>query len=260
MASLLDAAVANNAQWCDGVCRHAGLPVAADRRLWWTAARSPDNYPDAVTLKPGASGEEILAPVDSSPGCSVKDSFSDLDLRPWGFRVLFDARWVSRAPGDPERPLGMEWRTVSSPSEHSAWADGHGAASAIGLDLVGPDLQLLTAYRHGRLVAGAALSVAGEVVGVSNLFALEGNAAEVWADVVTVASRSFPGLTMVGYEQGEDLAVAAVAGFVPLGPLRVWMLWPPDLGRAGRSGGAQRVVRRSDRLWTSRVSSPPKLE
>jgi len=31
-----------------------------------------------------------------------------------------------------------------------------------------------------------------------------------------------PGLPIVGYEQGKDLAAARAAGFRVLGPLRIW--------------------------------------
>jgi hypothetical protein len=33
---------------------------------------------------------------------------------------------------------------------------------------------------------------------------------------------TFPDLAVVGYEHGEDLAIAVRHGFEPIGPLRVW--------------------------------------
>jgi hypothetical protein len=39
---------------------------------------------------------------------------------------------------------------------------------------------------------------------------------------VRAAAALRPGLPIVGYERGEDLAEARQAGFTALGPLRVW--------------------------------------
>ncbi|MGW3950176.1 hypothetical protein ACWEKM_04205 [Streptomyces sp. NPDC004752] len=35
--------------------------------------------------------------------------------------------------------------------------------------------------------------------------------------------RLFPGLPVVGYEHGQDLAVAVRHGFQPVAPLRIWL-------------------------------------
>lgn len=66
-------------------------------RLWRTTRRSPDGYPDAVTLASDVSEREVLAEIDVSAGCSVTDSFADLDLSAQQFHVLFDANWIHRA-------------------------------------------------------------------------------------------------------------------------------------------------------------------
>ena len=64
MSHLLNRAARNNADWCDIVCRLQGLEGHLDERLWWTASRSPDFYPDAVTLHPGVMPDEVLAQPD----------------------------------------------------------------------------------------------------------------------------------------------------------------------------------------------------
>src|SRR4051794_38055707 len=63
--------------------RPLGHPPTLTRRL-----------PDAVTLSPGTEPAAVLARVEGGTGCSVKDSFADLDLAPSGFQVLFDATWI----------------------------------------------------------------------------------------------------------------------------------------------------------------------
>jgi hypothetical protein len=44
----------------------------------------------------------------------------------------------------------------------------------------------------------------------------------LWAGVVRAVAALRPGLPIVGYESGKDLAAARRAGFTVLGPLRVW--------------------------------------
>jgi len=65
-------------------------------------------------------------------------------------------------------------------------------------------------------VAGVIANRSGSVVGISNAFGLQD-------DWETAVSARFPGLPMVGYEHGPGLAAAKAAGFVGVGPLRVWL-------------------------------------
>jgi hypothetical protein len=44
----------------------------------------------------------------------------------------------------------------------------------------------------------------------------------LWTGVVRAVAKLRPGLPIVGYERGQDLAAARQAGFRVLGPLRVW--------------------------------------
>lgn len=85
------AAARNNADWCDLVCRTYGLVTTFHADAWVTATRAPTAYPDAITLTRSAVADDLLARIDRSPGCSVKDSFASLDLSGSGFQVLFHA-------------------------------------------------------------------------------------------------------------------------------------------------------------------------
>ena len=95
-------AAENNGRWCDQVCRSQGIPTAMRRTHWVALERSPELYPDAVTLLPDATAEEVLASTQAGPGCSVKDSFAALDLATLGFEELFEARWIYRVAGTVE--------------------------------------------------------------------------------------------------------------------------------------------------------------
>ncbi|MET8752748.1 hypothetical protein ABZW32_22020 [Streptomyces sp. NPDC004667] len=231
---LLLAAARNNAEWVAAVCRDGAFSGS----VWSSARRTPALYPDAVSLTPRASAAEVVAGMDTgSPGCSVKDSFASLDLAPAGFEVLFEACWIHRAPG-PAGPVapGTEWSGVRTAAELEAWEaawDGGAGTGLFHADLLARDLVFLAGRSGGRIVAGAVASAGGGVVGVSNLFTVDGEGCDpavraaavdaAWAAVLGAVAARWPGLPVVGYEQGEDLEAAVRAGFTPIGPLRVWL-------------------------------------
>jgi len=218
----------NNAQWCDTVCRARDVTTSFGDRVWSARARSPQGYPDAVTLDPAATVDDVLSLVDRGPGCSVKDSFAALDLRSAGFTVMFGAQWVSRESGSPRTCPVLPWQVVTTPADLAGFAAAHGNPVAFADALLdAPDVRILAATADDVLLAGALLNRTGRVIGVSNLFSTGAgteHALEViWSDVVVVAARLFPGAPLVGYETAQDLPPAIEAGFRSVGPLRVWI-------------------------------------
>lgn len=190
---MVPAAVAENASWCDVFCRAHGITGAFGPRAWTSPHRTPEYYPDAVTLAPTATAADILPWIDASPGCTVKDSFATLDLSAAGFSLLFEATWIACGPGIPE----PGWHTVS---EHEF-----------------PIAESVRVLTHGD---GAVVAHRGrDVVGLSNFDA----PAERWPGAVAAVSSAFPGKPVVGYEHGETLEAALAHGAKPLGPLRVWL-------------------------------------
>lgn len=229
VAALQEMAAANNAVWCDLVCRSHGVPTSVDGEAWTSTARAPRFYPDAVTLVPDPSVANLLERVDTSAGCSVKDSFASIDLSGNGFRVLFDASWLARTPGAPRQtapPAG--WEVVRDADALGEWQCAW-RGDDVPSDLFRPELlandevAVLAERKEGRIVAGAILTNAAEVVGISNVFTDPARSSMTWLDCVTVADTVFPGATLVGYETGGALAVAATAGFEAAGSLRVWI-------------------------------------
>jgi hypothetical protein len=206
-------AARNNALWCDAVCRAQGIETAFTGTVWAALRRSPPYYPDAVTLAPGATPGEVLRDIDTSAGCSVKDSFATLDLSAHGFRVLFDAEWIRRDAA--EAPAGdPQWRTVRDPADFGLWEVGEVFRPALLREpgvtfLQGPD---------GGVIANRT----GDVVGLSNLV-IHGDTDKAWAGAVQAIAGHHPGLPIVGYESGDDLAAAERAGFTRTGPLRIWI-------------------------------------
>jgi hypothetical protein len=216
--TLLEQAARENAEWCEAVARSHGVRSRFTADAWLASTRTPASYPDAVTLRASAD-RGILRDIDASSGCSVKDSFAALDLSDDGFEVLFDARWIFRAP-EPERPgsqstaartgaEGMVW-SVLDPADLGDWSALHSnmttgdrsaadpsagdpsAADPSAGDrsagdrspfrpsiLVEPGVVFLRADVENSLVAGAVLSHTGAVVGISNVVTTQGIADDV---------------------------------------------------------------------------------
>jgi hypothetical protein len=188
----LGKAVEENVAWCDRVCRAAGVTTFLDPERWWAASRTPPLYPDAITRRSGVAPVDLLAGVDDGRGCSVKDSFADLDLSPLGFEILFEAQWVHRAPSEPSATPWWE--------EDQWW------------DL--PDDPTVVQLRADD-GSTAVLHQADGVVGVSNADPVD----RTWQAAI---AREW-GQELVGYERGPGLEVALRNGFVAVGPVRIWV-------------------------------------
>src|SRR5580765_4949135 len=105
---IVHAAARNNAEWCDTFCRTYGIVGRLDAESWTSPERTPPFYPDAVTLVPDVPPMQLLSAIDASDGCSVKDSFANLDLTADGFRVLFRAEWLFREARE-AAPTSSRW-------------------------------------------------------------------------------------------------------------------------------------------------------
>ncbi|MEU1201152.1 hypothetical protein ABZ446_33715 [Streptomyces sp. NPDC005813] len=227
---LVRAAARNNAEWCAAVSRSHGLASEFGRHAWTAAARTPLYYPDAVTLHPDADPAALTGRIDTAaPGASVKDSFACLDLTGAGFHVLFEAQWIHRPAGAPAVASDLLWDVADTPDTQRAWAlawdRGEGDADLFRPELLADPGTFMLAGRSadGSVVAGAVASRSDEVVGVSNVFAVDGGPDRAWPGVLDGVHRLFPTLPVVGYEHGDDLASAVRHGFEPIGPLRIWL-------------------------------------
>jgi hypothetical protein len=154
---------------------------------------------------------------------------------------LFDAQWIG-LPADRLLPesTGPEpaWRVVRTAAELTDWersrqaedpdADPVSAPPLFQPALLDdPDIRFLAGITGDRIVATAianrSVSPAGQVVGVSNIGGTGGGLPAQARAAVAAVRDAFPGLPVVGYEHGDDLAAMAALGFLPLGPLRIWV-------------------------------------
>ncbi|MFD4247583.1 hypothetical protein ACFWP3_39265 [Streptomyces sp. NPDC058525] len=227
---LVQAAARNNADWCAAMSRSHGLVGEFGAQDWTAPARTPLYYPDAVTLVPGAHPAVLAARIDTTtPGASVKDSFADLDLTEAGFHVLFEAQWIHRQASAPTVASDLDWDVASAPDTLRAWAhawdNGDGNADLFRPELLRDPSTFVLAGRSpdGAVTAGAVAYRSDQVVGITNVFALDGGTDTAWPVVLDAVHCLFPTLPVVGYEHGEALAAAVRQGFEPVGPLRIWL-------------------------------------
>lgn len=215
------AAARNNAAWCDLMTRLHGGTGRFTPCAWTSPRRTPPFYPDAVTLAPGTSPLEFLPLVDGGPGCSVKDSFADVDLAPHGFEILFRAQWIAAPAPVPDATAQAGWRHVAGTSELADWAAAWGETEhQIFLPSLLPEPDVAVLWNG---LAGGIVNLTAGVAGVSNVFTGGSDPVRVWHELLGFAATLFPGLPFVGYEQGEDLNATLHAGFQVRGDLRVWL-------------------------------------
>ncbi len=240
----LKQAVYNNAVWCDTVCRAHDRPGEFLKDMWINRRPTPRFYPNAVTLSAGEGATAQLEYIHNlieaqlPAGWGVKDSYGTLDLAPLGFQMAHEANWLWRPAAWPKprgEIAGIRWGRVGSPAELADWEIAWNGEPADKLPtsaacifpsalLAADGVVFLAAYRGQRIVAGAIANRTREVVGVSNVFVPADALARFWAACVASVIEAFPGLTLVSYEMGRELAAAQSLGFDSLGPLRIWVM------------------------------------
>ena len=238
-AALVAAAAANNAHWCETVCRAHGAATAFGEDFWICATKAPPLYPNLVTLA-GSEPLRIAAQLDAveglrsldlPPNWAVKDSFRSLDLTSHGYEFLFDAVWIARAAdAGPSSSEAMFVKGATGLAEwEAAWRRAESEADALPARLFperllsDPDIGFVALRREGRIAAGAAVNRAAGIVGMTNLFTGNLYADSVASSVAAAISARFPGLPIVDYESAERAHELRGAGFRTIGPLAVWL-------------------------------------
>jgi hypothetical protein len=225
---------ANNAAWCAAVCAaHGGRSERAESH-WLSRTPMPPLYPNLVTLTPAAAPTlgAVRALRASLPASSwaVKDSYRRLALEPLGFRRLFDAEWLLRPASlaPPQAPSsGARWRSIRTEPALAAWEarwgeSAGGARVFLPALLEAPEIAILAAFDGDELLSGVIANRHERTVGVTNFFAHGASGETLRGEGIRAAMDVFPGLAVVGYASGLELAALRALGFERAGPLRIW--------------------------------------
>jgi hypothetical protein len=220
----LGTAVRSSLRWYEDIFAVHGIPTAVEPGLWKALGEPPRWHSAAKTLSPTTAKDEALRAVEAFDHCSIADSFGALDLSDAGFGLLFEATWVHHPPL-PRAPAALPegWSVVTAGDELEAWNDAHDTPDVLLPSLLrNPRFRFLCQRAEGRLVAGAVLhDAAVDAVGLSNLWVVPLRSLDP-AALLSCAAVLLPGRAVVGYEGGPDLGTLLDAGFVPVGPQRVW--------------------------------------
>ncbi len=208
------AAVRDNAAWWQRVCASHGIPARRRGDRWLVQGRAPTGCPDVITLRPDVPVDGVLDGVDGAAGCSVEDSWSDLDLGGLGFDVLATGTWLWAEPG---APGDTRWTAIES-AGLAAWTAIHGGEPFPAALLVDPAVHLVV-REDGSACAVVCSAVPG-VAGVSNVVSTDPQ--RTWAELRAWCADQLPGRAVAGWESGPVLDAARAAGMTAVGDLRVW--------------------------------------
>ena len=228
----LRVAVDTSLAWYDEVFAPHAIPTRAEHGLWWSLAKPPRWHSAAKTLEPGVDAERVVAALDDLPGASgdgVADSFGDLGLGPFGFRLLFEAQWLHHAGGEePPARLPDGWSVVREAGLLSEWTAAHDYADVLLPRMVDlPSFTLLARHEGAALTGGAVLhrrwgARDPDVVGLSNTWSRDPGDLD-HAELLAAVGALAPGCAVTGYASGDELAAMLDAGWSALGPQRVWL-------------------------------------
>lgn len=231
--ALAHAAARSNAEWCHAFTGTHGIEGLFHASFWSSPVRTPPHYPDAVTFLPEVSVEQVLSCIDSSEGCSVKDSFACLDLGAAGFEPLFQAEWVVRLPAEGSLAARRGWSTVTTVAQlrewEAIWGELPGGSGFFRPALLRNETIIVLARQEGdRIVSGAITNRSTAAIGLSNVFDAAGDLVSAWAGAAEVASKLWGAMPIVSYDSGDALDAAHHAGFGSIGELVVWLYPAPS--------------------------------
>lgn len=98
----------------DIVCESHGLTQTSNENVWGLQSKAPELYPDVITSSRHATSEEVKDFIGNREILSIKDSFANLDMVPFGFKILFGAKWIYHAPVTDVDIVQSAWSVVTT--------------------------------------------------------------------------------------------------------------------------------------------------
>lgn len=222
-------AAQNNADLYEAVFDAHGLSFERLAAAFVGKDRPPPFYSNLTVVTPSLTDEivmqvkELADRFDGKVG--LKDSFCQLDLAAFGFRILFTAQWIWRENrGNKASSL---WQKVENDADllrwESAWKEAGSATEQLMFPsklLQRPEIHLLGHKVDGVFETGCIVNTSADCIGLSNVFS-RSPSDRIFADAAAAAEAVDPKRPIVGYESGESLRHAIDAGFETVGDLRI---------------------------------------
>jgi len=221
---LLLSAVRNNAEWCELVAHSHGAHGQWLGQAWRTTIRMPPFYPNAVSIESGIQKETVADIVAELPeNCAWKDSFAELELAEYGFKVLYEANWLALTDSLSGETALRPASFVTSSDELAEWIAAWGE-TPIGKTifppkLLGSKVRFIFCKIGEKISSGLIANHSGNSVGISNCF---GNFKEI-SQCIGRAYKWAKGQPVVGYSSDVESKEMQERGFKQLGNLRVWV-------------------------------------
>jgi hypothetical protein len=242
---MLELAVTNNIAWYSAIFRAHGLPNRLEEHYWVSETPPPPYYSNLVTRTRGEAARvaqlkrlsELSTPT-SGQSFGFKDAFDELPqaaLESLGFWLLFRATWYGWAAADAHSEAETPLIALRVENERNLfdWEESWRESSPAGKPRVFPEsvlsdrnLELFTMELDGRTAGGFALNHSDGALGLSNVFRLENVALDDGVfirECARHARRLHADRPIVGYGSEAALRDLRALGFVPLGPLAVWV-------------------------------------
>ena len=222
-------AAQNNADWYEAMFSVHGLPYERLHHGVLVKADPPPYYSNLTIAQPNhfdAVKRTWGSIAARSHGSIVmKDSFCEVEPAKHGFKELFRAQWIWRPACRAVLPSG--WGTIQSSDDLELWEACWKEAGSPCDERVFPaaildrkDVQVFGQWDKGRIIAGCIANLSVDVIGLSNVFALNPSSSGFAhaADAVASLDETRP---VVGYESGDALDWASACGFDQVGELRI---------------------------------------
>lgn len=245
MLTQLQKCINNNHALYQAVFNRLGVSFNRNDSLWYSLERTPPLYSNLVTSSPEWRADDIFHEIDrrfAEEGWdewSIKDSFGVLDLTPYGFTKLFDARWIylEVSKFEPvEEKTGLRYEIVDSVEAFENWLLAWDADETLGRRIFDYelmwDLLFIAGYRGDEIVSGCIINPSDGVRGISNFFAPEVSI-KYWSEMIEFIRDNVGSVDIVGYER--NLERLRELGFESPGNLSVWVKQDQNRGVTGCS-------------------------
>ncbi|MFT4720407.1 MAG: hypothetical protein ACI9SB_001578 [Candidatus Azotimanducaceae bacterium] len=222
--NLLQSAIRNNAEWCELVARSHGVPNGWLDNAWRATGSMPAFYLNVVSLEASMGRGNTSSLAEGLPqNCGWKDSFADLDLVEFGFKMRFEAIWYALTKVDFSAAGAKLVGVVTSAEQLEEWVSAWGETPVeqpvLLPELMGPNVQFIFHQSAGRIDSGLIANMSADAVGITNSFGCPGGIAHC----IRYAFERAQGVPVVGYGSDDDLRMLVSLGFKALGSLRVWV-------------------------------------